>query len=376
MSEKLLMYGARQDAIQIEKTLDHMFQTNRSLQESGGQAIPICIWGKHGIGKTQLVQEYAEKHNWKFAYCSPAQFEEMGDLHGMPVVVDPDPKIKGDEYTIFAPPEWVPTEEGPGILMLDDLNRADDRILRGVMQLLQNFELFSWQLPKFWQIVATANPEGGDYSVTPMDDAMITRMMHITMEFDPKAWAKWAYANNIDDRGIAYTLTYPESITGVRTTPRTITQFFSQIKRIKDLKAEKELVATLAQSALDEVTVASFMSFVNDNMESLINPEDIVECKDFDTMKKKLADLSGNAKDGKRVDRLATICTRLYIYLTSDSYKPTPNHPENIINFILLDLLPNDLRFSLHKDLVNNGGDKLKEILKDKRLAMLLLDGM
>ena len=25
---------------------------------------------------------------------------------------------------------------------------------------------------------ATANPEGGDYSVTPMDGAMLTRMLH------------------------------------------------------------------------------------------------------------------------------------------------------------------------------------------------------
>ena len=49
------------------------------------------------------------------------------------------------------------------------------------MQLLQEFEMFAWALPPKWQIVATANPEGGDYSVTPMDDAMITRLLHITM---------------------------------------------------------------------------------------------------------------------------------------------------------------------------------------------------
>ena len=57
------------------------------------------------------------------------------------------------------------------------------------MQLLQNFEMFSWQLPEQWQIVAIANPEGADYSVTPMDDAMFTRMLHFTLTFDAKAWA-------------------------------------------------------------------------------------------------------------------------------------------------------------------------------------------
>ena len=72
----------------------------------------------------------------------------MGDLHGMPNVVDPDETISGDEYTVYSPPDWVPREDGPGILLLDDINRADDRILRGCMQLLQNFELTSWKLPQ------------------------------------------------------------------------------------------------------------------------------------------------------------------------------------------------------------------------------------
>ena len=117
----------------------------------------------------------------------------MGDLHGMPEKYDPTPEDNrsGDEETIF-PPHWVPKEDGPGLLLLDDFNRADDRILRGIMQLLQNFELTSWKLPPKWQIVATANPEGGDYSVTPLDDAMLTRMIHATLDFDPKSWAIWA----------------------------------------------------------------------------------------------------------------------------------------------------------------------------------------
>ena len=49
----------------------------------------------------------------------------MGDLHGMPNVIDPDEKVSGDEYTVYSPPDWVPTEEGPGILLLDDINRAE-----------------------------------------------------------------------------------------------------------------------------------------------------------------------------------------------------------------------------------------------------------
>ena len=132
MSEDLLFYGSRLDATALASALEHFFTTNLANEKASGERpTPICIWGAHGIGKTLLVTDFAKREGWKLAYCAPAQFEEMGDLHGLPMRKDPDPEVTGDEYTVYLPPEWVPTEEGPGILLLDDLNRSDDRILRG-----------------------------------------------------------------------------------------------------------------------------------------------------------------------------------------------------------------------------------------------------
>lgn len=181
---------------------------NESLERAGRRKTPVCIWGRHGIGKTEIVETTTRERGAKLVTVAPAQFEEMGDLMGMPVVVD------DGGATRMAPPEWVPREEGPGVLLLDDVNRADDRILRGLMQLLQNHELAGWKLPNGWQIVLTANPDGGDYSVTPMDDAMLTRMLHVTLRFDVKRWARWAEQTGVDPRGIAFVLTYPETVTG------------------------------------------------------------------------------------------------------------------------------------------------------------------
>ena len=376
MKKNLLLYGAKLDSKKLGAALEHIFKTNLALQDTGKRGTPICIWGTHGLGKTMLVQEFAKKNKWHLAYCAPAQFEEMGDLHGMPYKVDPDKKTIGDEYTAFAPPDWVPTQEGPGILLLDDINRADDRILRGLMQLLQNFELFSWQLPPKWQIVATANPEGGDYSVTPMDDAMLTRLLHLTMVFDPKTWAQWAESAGVDSRGIDFVLTYPEVVSGKRTTPRSLVQFFEQIKDIPNLKDEIEMVSTLALSSLDDVTVGTFLGFVNDNLEQLVSSEEILQAKDFKKVSKRIENLSKTEGGGKRVDRLATICTRLYLTLTKEKYEPKNNHSDNLIEFMLLKSLPNDLRMSLHSDLMKNGSEKVKKILRDKRLAKLLIGGM
>ena len=60
------------------------------------------------------------------------------------------------------------------------------------------------EFPPKWQIVLTANPEGGEYTVTEMDDAMITRMMHCTMVFNAKTWAEWAQSDGLDARGIDF----------------------------------------------------------------------------------------------------------------------------------------------------------------------------
>ena len=373
MNNQLIEYGKKGNSKELREILSHIFNRNNELSELEKKGTPICIWGTHGLGKTQIIRDYALEKKWKFSYIAPAQFEEMGDLHGMPTVVDPDGNIVGDEYTVYSPPDWVPREEGPGILLLDDINRADDRILRGCMQLLQNFELTSWKLPPKWQIVATANPEGGDYSVTPMDSAMLTRMLHATLKFDAKIWAEWAYKANVDKRGISFVLTYPELVNSERTTPRSLTQFFEQIAPIENLKENLQLVEALALSSLDEIAVSTFISFVNDELIQLIDPEEILDTKDFKSVEKKIKDISVDDSGAKRVDRLSTMCARLYLKLVSDSYLQEKNHGKNLVQFLLLDTIPNDLLMSLYMDLQKHGGDQIKEMTRDKKLANKLL---
>ena len=373
MSIEFIEFGKKGSSREIKVILSHIFERNNDLNKEDKRGTAVCIWGTHGLGKTQIVRDYALEKKWKFSYIAPAQFEEMGDLHGMPTVVDPDKRIVGDEYTVYSPPDWVPREEGPGILLLDDINRADDRILRGCMQLLQNFELTSWKLPPKWQIVATANPEGGDYSVTPMDGAMLTRMLHATLKFDAKIWAEWAYAANVDERGIAFVLTYPELVNSDRTTPRSLTQFFEQIASIENLKDNLQLVQALALSSLDEVTVSSFIAFVNDELTQLIDPEEILDAEDFKSLEKRIKDISVDESGAKRVDRLATMCSRLYLKLASDDYKQGKNHSKNLIKFLMFETIPNDLLMSLYMDLQKHGSDEIKEMTRDKKLANKLL---
>ena len=369
-------YGKTINSLQLESFLEHVFKVNQQAESQGKQGTPVLIWGKHGVGKTQSVMDFAKSRNWKIAYCAPAQFEEMGDLHGMPSILDPDSQIQGDEITVYSPPTWIPKEEGPGLLILDDINRADDRMLRGIMQLLQNFELLSWKLPAKWQIVATANPDDGNYSVTSMDDAMLTRLLHVTLEFDVKSWIKWAMENQIDQRGIDFVSIYPECITGHRTTPRSLVQFFEQIKTISDLKQEIGLVEILGHSALDEITVATFLGFINDDLTALIKAEELMNASQWNDVQSKIEKISIGKNSEDRIDRISTLCMRLYFYLTDPNFEPKENHKENLVQFLLMEKIPNDLKMSFFMDIQKEGSPKIKELLKDARLAKLLLGSL
>jgi hypothetical protein len=370
MKESITQYGPSRNSQHIAELLDHIFAQGKNVDRK--IFFPLCIWGTHGIGKTQMVKEYALSKDWGFSYIAPAQFEEMGDLHGMPKEINKDGKM----VTVYSPPDWVPTTEGPGILLIDDFNRADERILKGCMQLFQNYELSSWKLPQKWEIVATANPDLSDYSVTSLDDAMLTRMIHVTYEFDHKIWAKWAVKSGVDERGVAFVLTYPELINNSRTTPRSLTQFFELITNLTDLKNDLALVLTLANTVLDEVTSNAFVSFINNDLDELINPEEILNSQNFSSVIKRIEDLSFDVKKGERVDKIAVITTRLYLHLTSSAYRPTERHAENLIKFLLSVQIPNDLSMGLYMDLQKSKDKEIQLMLRDKRLAMFLIDAM
>lgn len=355
----------------LEAFLAYMVESNLAHEEATGERpSPLCVWGRHGLGKTACVLEFARSRGWPLAYCAPAQFEEMGDFHGLPT------RSEATGQTIYLPPKWVPKEKGPGILLIDDVNRADDRILRGLMQLLQRYEMFSWKVPPRWQIVCTANPEDEEYSVTPMDEAMLTRMLHVGMKFDAKAWASWAVANGVDSRGIDFVLTYPEAVTGRRTTPRSLVQVFAKLARLPDLKQELDLVRTIAMSGLDDVTVNAIMSFIASDLEHLVTAEEILEATAFDDVRSRIA-AAAVGKGGKggtiRVDRLSVICTRLVLAIAGRGYaKPSARNKANVIAFLGMKELPTDLRFSTHRDIAAMPGQRT-DLVKDPALAKLVL---
>jgi hypothetical protein len=405
-------YGEKVAYENLDLFLQDAFRGNREQEEAGKahERFSACVWGHSGIGKTAIIKQHCNKPvmwdgkeypGYNVIDVPLAQFEEMGDLHGMPdrhILVSKEngkgpvdrwvPEKVAEGYfkdgwemkhhagvrTMYAPPDWVPIEEGPAILLLDDWNRASQRIVKGVMQLLQNYGMVSWKLPRGCNIVLTANPDEQDYLVTSLDPAILTRIKSITLKHDAKQWSVWATGEGIDPRVISYVLKYPEMMIGSeRTNPRTLAETGRAVKHITDVttKTAIQRFRMQASSLLDDDTVSSLIVFMQRDVELLVEPNQILDGEDW------IPKHIGKLMEGKekRVDVLGVICDRLFAHIVQKDTEATEKAVKNFQKFLTMKEVPEDMRHNicLRVARVPNGGAS-EWILHNNQLTNMILD--
>ena len=373
--------GVHSTPSEVRVFLQHVMQVNLQAIKEGRPAdkyVP-CVWGPAGVAKTSVIKQLEKVGVTladgttvypKVTHVALAQIEEAGDLTGLPVTsVD----SHGAPITTYARPVWWPTEEQteggtrPVILLIDDFNRADPRILKAIMQLLQDYRSNVHDLPSNCHIMLTGNPPSGDdgteYMVNEIDKAILTRMIHISMKFDKVDWALWAKKHKVDERVINFVLTYPELVDGqksTRTNPRSVEQFARLIQPITNLRATKEtesFVHTLACSCLDDSVAVAFEKFVFGEMQKLVDPEEILNNwesaeKKLDALKKKGSDGEEETGDKKktklRTDIMGITIDRMYVYLMQDGLKLEEKNYKAFLCFIKrTDLVRQDMMYAL-----------------------------
>lgn len=350
-------FGSSLKPSQIRRLLEHQWEVNALAEKSGSPQMPLCIWGEHGVGKTQLVEDFAREKGYEFCYLAPAQLDEMGDLLGLPALEN--------GQTVLRPPAWAPSKPGPGILLIDDLNRAEDRILRGLMQLLQRRALLSWQLPAGWQIVCTANPDNGDYSVTPLDEAMLSRLLNVNLRFDPQEWAVWARKNGVHPAGIQFLLSRSKEASSAN--PRAWTQFFAAYAQAP--AGDMDLILHLAIGMVGEKAAAAFIQFLRSGEDQVPNPEAILNSTAFAA--EVLPALRVLQQDGvTKVDVLAALQQNLLSLVEEKGLNV--HQSENLIDFLSLDFYPADLRFKLLRQLAALPNPEVQDFFQDPRVLDML----
>ena len=142
----------------------------------------VLLEGVTGIGKSDVVEQFAAKVGINVTVLDLSLFEPP-DLIGLPI-------IKGDR-SHYAAPAILPIE-GNGVLMLEELNRAEIPVMQPALQLLSARRLHNYILPEGWFCIASINPDDGDYQVYDLDPALRSRFLQVSVHADREAWLSWA----------------------------------------------------------------------------------------------------------------------------------------------------------------------------------------
>jgi MoxR-like ATPase len=196
----------------------------------------VLLEGPTGIGKSEIVAQVAAELGVHQVVLDLSLLEPP-DLVGLPVIAE--------GRTAFAAPRILPTD-GAGILLLEELNRAERYIQQPALQLLTGRRLHEYELPPGWLACAAINPEDGDYQVTPLDPALRSRFLNLAVRADRDAWLVWAQANAVHPAVLDVARRHPRFFDG--TAPRTWTYVSDLLRALRpdDLQNAPLLHAALS----------------------------------------------------------------------------------------------------------------------------------
>ena len=165
----------------------------------------IMLIGKHGIGKSQIIENYFVKRGKKVVTLFLGQMSDPGDLIGLPAL---NVSIR---KTDFYPPWWFPENDEPVVLFLDELNRARPEILQCIMELTLNKSLNGKSLPAGSRIITAVN-YGEEYQLTDLDPALISRFNIYNFAPTVAEWLLWAAEKKMDNRIIDFIEKNPHAL--------------------------------------------------------------------------------------------------------------------------------------------------------------------
>ena len=167
----------------------------------------IMLTGKHGIGKSQILEKFFTARGERVVILFLGQMSDPGDLIGLPRLDEMSGK------TLFMPPYWFPTDGKPVVLFLDELNRARPEVLQTIMDLTLNRTLAGRKLPEGSRVISAVN-DGEEYQLTDLDPALVSRFN--IYEFKPTAqeWLLWAAKAGLDSRVIDFISENPDMLDG------------------------------------------------------------------------------------------------------------------------------------------------------------------
>jgi MoxR-like ATPase len=199
----------------------------------------VLLEGPTGIGKSQITAEFARRAGLEHRVLDLSLLEPP-DLVGLPQL--------RDGRTHYAFPAELPTE-GAGVLMLEELNRAEIPVMQPALQLLSARRLHAYELPPGWFCVAAVNPETDEYQVNRLDAALRARFLQLPVCADRDEWLRWAARANVHP--IAQRLVREQPEVFATSVPRSWAYAAEVLAKLTPTElAQRELVLAIARGYL------------------------------------------------------------------------------------------------------------------------------
>jgi len=147
---------------------------------------PVLLRGRHGIGKSTVVYQFADKNNMEVVERRASQMTE-GDLVGLPTIEN--------NSTKFNPPDWFKAAcDRPVVLFLDEVDRATLEVRQGIFELTDSRKLNGHNLHPDTLVFAAVNggEHGSQYQVGEMDPAELDRWTVFDIDPTVEDWLSWA----------------------------------------------------------------------------------------------------------------------------------------------------------------------------------------
>jgi hypothetical protein len=156
-----------------------------------------CVVGHRGVGKSAGIVQVCREIGRHYQPLRLGQME-VGDLVGIP--------YRDGEVMHWSRPSWWPTDSDPAtVVHCDELNRAQQEdTLQAIFQFVEpplnggQRALHTHKLNSKHRVIVTINPPDGSYQVTPLDRALVDRMVMLYVETDYHCWARYAHSQDFD----------------------------------------------------------------------------------------------------------------------------------------------------------------------------------
>jgi len=223
-----------------------------------GTVRPVYIWGAPGIGKSAIVEEFADEVGLPCVSLLGSQLAPE-DIIGVPQIVD--------GRSVFCPPRMIAREE-PYCLFLDELNACSQDVQKAFYSLILERRIGEYRLPKGSIVIGAGNRAHDNAITRPMSSALLNRMFHVELRADSRIWLDWAAQHGIHRYVYEYICTRPDQLWSQPpkteepfSTPRSWHMLSDAILSCGDNISEKEL-SILANGCLTPAHATQFVAYL------------------------------------------------------------------------------------------------------------------